>query len=145
MTGAGGGERRTTAGGWPELARGRASELLLDLVYVFVLTRFSVRLIEDFTTDRRIVITEVGQTAILLLALWLVWVEAAWVTSRFDPQDPVIQLVITWIMFGSMIIAVPWTTRDSASAGRCPGAAGPASRPGGSPASASPSATSSSS
>jgi low temperature requirement protein LtrA len=95
-----------TTASWPELVRGRASELLLDLVYVFVLTRFSVRLIEDFTTDRRIVITEAGQTAILLLAVWLIWVQAAWVTSRFDPQDPVIQLVITWIMFGSMIIAV---------------------------------------
>lgn len=95
-----------TTGSWAELVRGRASELLLDLVYVFVLTRFSVRLIEDFTTDRRIVLTEVGQTTVLLLALWLIWVQAAWVTSRFDPQDPVIQLVITWIMFNSMIIAV---------------------------------------
>lgn len=52
-------------------------ELFLDLVYVFALTRFSQRLIEDFTTDRRIVLTELGQTTLLLLALWLVWLRPA--------------------------------------------------------------------
>lgn len=67
-----------TTGGWSEQLRGREGELLLDLVYVFALTRFSQRLIEDFTTDRRIVLPEAGQTALLLLALWLIWVQAAW-------------------------------------------------------------------
>jgi low temperature requirement protein LtrA len=93
-------------GGWPELLRGREAELLLDLVYVFALTRLSQRLIEDFTTERRIVLPEAGQTLLLLLALWLIWVQAAFATSRHDPRRPVIQLVVVWVMFGSMIIAV---------------------------------------
>lgn len=67
-------------------------ELLLDLVYVFALTRFSQRLVEDFTTDRHIFLPEAGQTALLLLALWHVWVQAAWVTSKYDPRQPVVQL-----------------------------------------------------
>ncbi|MGY0003397.1 low temperature requirement protein A [Micromonospora sp. I033] len=95
-----------TIGGWRGLLQGREGELLLDLVYVFVLTRFSQRLIEDFTTDRRVVLPEVGQTVLLLLALWMVWVHAAWVTSRVEPRQPVTQLLIVWTMFGSMIIAV---------------------------------------
>ncbi|MET8832660.1 low temperature requirement protein A [Micromonospora sp. NPDC004540] len=95
-----------TIGGWRGLLQGREGELLLDLVYVFVLTRFSQRLIEDFTTDRQVVLPEVGQTVLLLLALWMVWVHAAWVTSRVDPLQPVTQLLIVWTMFGSMIIAV---------------------------------------
>ncbi|SCG73037.1 low temperature requirement protein A [Micromonospora inositola] len=95
-----------TTARWPELLRGREGELLLDLVYVFALTRLSQRLIEDFTTDRRIVLPEAGQTALLLLALWLVWIHAAWVTSCFDPRQPAIQLMVVWVMFGSMIMAV---------------------------------------
>ncbi|MEU4367832.1 low temperature requirement protein A [Micromonospora chersina] len=95
-----------TIGGWRGLLQGREGELLLDLVYVFVLTRFSQRLIEDFTTDRQVVLPEVGQTVLLLLALWMIWVHAAWVTSRVDPEQPVTQLLIVWTMFGSMIIAV---------------------------------------
>ncbi|MFI7427700.1 low temperature requirement protein A [Micromonospora sp. NPDC049836] len=95
-----------TIGGWRGLLQGREGELLLDLVFVFVLTRFSQRLIEDFTTDRQVVLPEVGQTVLLLLALWMIWVHAAWVTSRVEPEQPVTQLLIVWTMFGSMIIAV---------------------------------------
>ncbi|SCL14461.1 Low temperature requirement protein LtrA [Micromonospora rhizosphaerae] len=99
-------ERQMTIGGSRGLLHGREGELLLDLVYVFVLTRFSQRLVEDFTTERRIILPEVGQTTLLLLALWLIWVHAAFVTSRVDPQRPVTQLLVVWTMFGSMIMAV---------------------------------------
>ena len=100
-----------TTGGAAELLRRREGperttflELFLDLVFVLALTRISQRLVEDYTTERRL--AEVGQTALLLLALWLVWVHAAWVTSRFDPRQPAIQLVIVGVMFGSMTLAV---------------------------------------
>ncbi|GAA4564532.1 low temperature requirement protein A [Micromonospora coerulea] len=99
-------ERQMTSGGWRGLLQSREGELLLDLVYVLVLTRFSERLVEDFTTDRRVVLPEVGQTALLLLALWLVWVHAALVTSKYQTEDPVIQLLIVFTMFGSLIVAV---------------------------------------
>ncbi|QGN49671.1 hypothetical protein GKC29_24450 [Micromonospora sp. WMMC415] len=98
--------RDMTIGGWRGLLHAREGELLLDLVFVFALTRFSERLIEDFTTERRIVLPELGQTVLLLLALWLIWIHAAFVTSVLGPRDRAVQPVIVWIMFGSMIIAV---------------------------------------
>ncbi|MEH0829669.1 low temperature requirement protein A [Micromonospora sp. CPCC 205739] len=94
-----------TVGGLRGL-RGREGELLLDLVYVFALTRISERLIVDLTTQGRVVLPELGQTALLLLALWLTWVRAAMVTSAFDPRRGAIRLVLVLVMFGSMIVAV---------------------------------------
>jgi low temperature requirement protein LtrA len=81
-------------------------ELFFDVVYVFALTRVSYRLVSAFTTNRRTLLPEVGQTLLLLLALWLVWSLTAWTTSRYDPQRPAIQLVVVGSMFGSMVMAV---------------------------------------
>ncbi|MGK5741415.1 low temperature requirement protein A [Micromonospora sp. URMC 103] len=80
--------------------------MLLDLVYVFVLTRLSQRLIEDFTTERRIFLLEAGQTTLLFLAAWLLWVTAGWVSGLYDPRQWTMQAGIVWTMFGSMLIAV---------------------------------------
>jgi low temperature requirement protein LtrA len=91
-------------GGGPQ--RATFLELFFDLVFVFALTRVSQRIIEDLTSQRRVVLTEAGQTILLFLALWLVWILAAWVTSRYNPDRPLIQLVIIAIMFGSMVMAV---------------------------------------
>ncbi|MFE9692524.1 low temperature requirement protein A [Micromonospora sp. NPDC005806] len=95
-----------TVGGLRGLLRGREGDLLLDLVYVFALTRISERLIVDFTAQRRVVLPELGQTALLLLALWLTWVRAAIVHSAFDPRKWAIRLVLVFVMFGTMIMAV---------------------------------------
>jgi low temperature requirement protein LtrA len=81
-------------------------ELFLDLVYVLALTRVSQRLIEDYTADRRTLLPELLQTALMLAALWFVWTCAAWVTSKYDPRQPRTQLALVWVMFGSMILAV---------------------------------------
>ncbi|MGN9915430.1 low temperature requirement protein A [Micromonospora palomenae] len=98
--------RKMTVGGLRGLLRGREAELLLDLVFVFALTRISERLIVDFTTQRRVVLPELGQTALLLLALWLTWVRAAIVTSAADPRKRAIRLALVLVMFGVMIMAV---------------------------------------
>ncbi|WP_328424213.1 low temperature requirement protein A [Micromonospora sp. NBC_00389] len=95
-----------TVGGLRGLFRGREGELLLDLVYVFALTGISERLILDFTTQRRVVLPELGQTALLLLALWYTWVRAAVLTSAYDPRKRAIRLALVLVMFGSMIMAV---------------------------------------
>lgn len=95
-----------TVGGLRGLLRGREGELLLDLVYVFALTGISERLIVDLTTQRQVVLPELGQTALMLLALWLTWVRAALVTSAFDPRKPAIRLVTVLAIFGSMVMAV---------------------------------------
>ncbi|MFK3983112.1 low temperature requirement protein A [Micromonospora sp. NPDC050397] len=81
-------------------------ELFFDLVFVFALTRVSQRLITDFSTDRRILFSEAGQTLLLFLALWLVWSFTALVTSRLDPDRPEIQFVVIASMFGAMVMAV---------------------------------------
>lgn len=104
MTTARGDEVLRGPGGGPQQAT--FLELFLDLAFVFALSRVSQRLVEDFTAQRRILLPEVGQTALLLLALWLVWSLAAWVTSRYDPRRTSIQLTIVGIMFGSMAMAV---------------------------------------
>ncbi|GAB3183738.1 low temperature requirement protein LtrA [Micromonospora palomenae] len=95
-----------TVGGLRGLLRGREGELLLDLVYVFALSRIAERLIVDLTTQRRVVLPELGQTALLLLAFWLTWVRAALVTSAFDPRKGAIRLELVLVMFGVMIMAV---------------------------------------
>ncbi|MEO3924820.1 low temperature requirement protein A [Micromonosporaceae bacterium B7E4] len=89
-------------------SQGRATflELFLDLVYVFALTRLSQRLTDDFTVSRRTLVSELGQTLLVLLALWQVWLLTAWTTSRFDPRRIEIQLVVIASMFGAMIMAV---------------------------------------
>jgi low temperature requirement protein LtrA len=104
MTIAKGDEVLRGPGGGPQ--RATFLELFLDLAFVFALSRLSQRLVDDFTAQRRILLPEVGQTALLLLALWLVWSLAAWVTSRYDPQRTAIQLTIVGIMLGSMAMAV---------------------------------------
>ncbi|MFK3983538.1 low temperature requirement protein A [Micromonospora sp. NPDC050397] len=81
-------------------------ELFFDLVFVFALTRISQRLINDFSSDRRILFSEAGQTLLLFLALWLVWTLTALTTSRLDPDQPAIQLVVVGTMFGAMVMAV---------------------------------------
>jgi len=81
-------------------------ELFFDLVYVFALHQVSHRLIEDLTSERRIVLAEGGKTLLVLLALWLVWTYSAWATSTFDPQRPVVQAIIVATMFGSLVMAV---------------------------------------
>jgi low temperature requirement protein LtrA len=81
-------------------------ELFFDLVYVFALTRVSERLITDFTTARRDLLFEAGETLLLFLALWLVWSFIALTTSRLDPDHPFTQFVVVATMLGAMVMAV---------------------------------------
>ncbi|MFG2055088.1 low temperature requirement protein A [Micromonospora sp. NPDC048930] len=96
-----------------ELLRGRETspratflELFFDVAFVFALTRVSARLINDFTVERRTFLPEVGQTLLLLLALWSVWSLTTWTTSRYNPEAPALQLVVAASMFASMVMAV---------------------------------------
>jgi low temperature requirement protein LtrA len=104
MTTTGGKLRDVPSPGSP--ARATFLELFLDLVYVFAFTRLSARLVGDFTQQRRVIVTETGETVVLLLALWLVWVLTAQMTSAHDPRRQLVQLTVFVVMFGSMIIAV---------------------------------------
>lgn len=81
-------------------------ELFLDLVFVFALTRVSQRLVTDYATEQRIIVSEAGQTLLLLLALWIVWTTTVWATSRLDPEVPQVQVLVIMTMVGSMVMAV---------------------------------------
>ncbi|OKI48927.1 low temperature requirement protein A [Micromonospora sp. CB01531] len=95
--------RLLRGGGGP--SRATFLELFFDLVFVFALTRISQRFVEDFSSGRP-ALPEAGQTTLLLLAFWLVWLQAAWVTSRYDPDRRAIQLLIVGIMLGTLFMAV---------------------------------------
>ncbi|MFG2057500.1 low temperature requirement protein A [Micromonospora sp. NPDC048930] len=89
-------------GGGP--SRATFLELFFDLIFVFALARVSERLVDDFVTAG--LPAAAGQTTLLLLAIWLVWLVAAWVTSRYDPEQPAIELIIVGIMLGTLLMAV---------------------------------------
>ncbi|MGR6319728.1 low temperature requirement protein A [Micromonospora soli] len=90
-------------GGGP--SRATFLELFFDLIFVFALARISERLVDDFVSAGP-VLAAAGQTTVLLLAIWLVWLQAAWVTSRYDPDRPAIELIIVGIMLGTLLMAV---------------------------------------
>ncbi|GIG89905.1 low temperature requirement protein A [Plantactinospora endophytica] len=100
-------------GGGAELLRREESspratflELFLDLVYVFALTRVSQRLVQDFTQLDHEVFLEALRALVLLLTLWLLWSMTTLMTSRFDPERPLVQAIVVVTMFGSMVMAV---------------------------------------
>ncbi|MER7456925.1 low temperature requirement protein A [Micromonospora sp. NPDC126480] len=90
----------------PSVSSPRATflELFFDLVFVFALTRLSVRLIQEVEGGRMLV--GVVETLMLFLALWLVWTITTWVTSRYEPERGIIQAVVVGTMFGSLMMAV---------------------------------------
>ncbi|MCG5461970.1 low temperature requirement protein A [Micromonospora sp. MED01] len=86
-------------------------ELFFDLVFVFALTRIVHELVLDYTRGHvaeRLTtsLAENGETLLLFLAVWWIWTQTAWVTSRFDPFQPAIQFVVLATMYGSLLLAV---------------------------------------
>jgi len=81
-------------------------ELFLDLVYVFALTRVSQRLVQDFTELDGMVLTDALRAVLLLVTLWLLWAMTTLMTSRFDPERSMVQVIVVLTMFASMVMAV---------------------------------------
>ncbi|MEU8217131.1 low temperature requirement protein A [Micromonospora taraxaci] len=89
--------------GQPE--RPNLLELFFDLVFVFALNRVSHRLVEDLT-EGRAVLSDAGETVLLLLAFLVLWFVTAWVTDIYDLQTPQLQGMVYTAMLGAMIMAV---------------------------------------
>ncbi|MEU5909164.1 low temperature requirement protein A [Micromonospora sp. NPDC047527] len=90
------------------MSSGRATfmELFFDLAFVVALTRVSQRfagLSDDAGWE---LVTGFGRTLLLFLALWLIWSHTAWITSRYEPEHPLIQAVVVGTMFAGLIMAV---------------------------------------
>ncbi|MFG3702503.1 low temperature requirement protein A [Micromonospora sp. NPDC047620] len=105
------GRRLPSAGG-----TGRATflELFFDLVYVFALTRISVRSFEDLALEPGGArgwgaVTGGAKTLLLLLALWAVWQGTSWTTSRYDPHHAWLQAVVITALVASMVMGVAIT------------------------------------
>ncbi len=75
-------------------------ELFFDLVFVFAITQISHTLLAHFTASG------VLQAAILMLAVWWVWVFTSWVTNWLDPEQTPVRVML----FGLMILGLLLST-----------------------------------
>ncbi|MCX5064796.1 low temperature requirement protein A [Micromonospora lupini] len=92
----------------PPRSSGRATflELFFDLAFVVALTRVSQRFAGLGDDTGWTLVTGFGRTLLLFLALWLIWSHTAWITSRYEPEHPIIQAVVVGTMFAGLIMAV---------------------------------------
>jgi low temperature requirement protein LtrA len=88
-------------GGEPTLFRARpphgqhrvtSVELFFDLVFVFAVTQLSHGLLGRFTRLGLI------ETAMLMLAVWWVWIYTSWITNWLDPDRPPVKLMMLALM-----------------------------------------------
>jgi low temperature requirement protein LtrA len=71
-------------------------ELFFDLVFVFAVTQLSHKLLEDFSWRG------VLQTALLLLAVWWVWIYTCWITNWLDPDRTPVRLMLFLLMLAGL-------------------------------------------
>jgi low temperature requirement protein LtrA len=91
-------------------ARVTSAELFFDLVFVFVVTQLSARLVRDLTLGG------VVETTMLLLAAWWAWVYTTWTTNWFDPETLAVRSILLVTMVAGMLgaIAIPEAFEDRA-------------------------------
>ncbi|MET7704807.1 low temperature requirement protein A [Micromonospora sp. NPDC005413] len=92
----------------PPTSSGRATflELFFDLAFVVALTRVTQRFADLSDDTGWALVTGFGRTLLLFLALWLIWSHTAWITSRYEPEQPIIQAVVVGTMFAGLVMAV---------------------------------------
>jgi low temperature requirement protein LtrA len=74
-------------------------ELLFDLGLIVALSRVSQRLVEDLSWYNAL------QTAVLLGAIWWVWTVTAYTTDWYDPELPVVQVIVLGVLAGGLLMA----------------------------------------
>lgn len=74
-------------------------ELFFDLAFIVSFALLSRRLVDDLDWHNA------GQTAILLAAMWWVWVATAWSTDWFNPHQPLIRALVLGVMFVGLLSA----------------------------------------
>jgi low temperature requirement protein LtrA len=75
-------------------------ELFFDLVYVFAVTQLSHLL------GSHLSLSGAGQTALLLLVVWWAWVYTTWMTNWFDPDSPLVRMLLIGVMLASLAMAI---------------------------------------
>lgn len=74
-------------------------ELFFDLVFVFAVTQLSHHLLQHLSLAGAL------QTLLLLVAVWMAWCYAAWLTNWFDPDQRVVRLVLVSISLASLLMS----------------------------------------
>ena len=74
-------------------------ELFFDLVFVFAVTQLSHSLLEHFT------VRGIGETTLLLMAVWWVWVYTSWVTNWLDPDRTPVRLMLFALMLAGLVLS----------------------------------------
>jgi low temperature requirement protein LtrA len=74
-------------------------ELFFDLVFVFAITQISHTLLAHFTA------LGVLQTAILMLAVWWVWVFTSWITNWLDPEQTPVRVMLFGLMIAGLLLS----------------------------------------
>lgn len=74
-------------------------ELFFDLAFVYALTQLDRGLTHDLSAPAWL------RALLLLAALWWVWTVTAWSTDWFDPDHPFVRGLLTWVMFGALLMA----------------------------------------
>jgi low temperature requirement protein LtrA len=75
-------------------------ELFFDLVFVFAVTQLSHMLMAHLTP------AGVAQVALLLLAVWWVWIYTSWATNWLDPERIPVRVVVLALMLGGLLLSV---------------------------------------
>jgi len=90
------------------LLRGRGSldsgkvgmvELFFDLVFVFAVTQLSHSLLAHLTVGGAV------QVALLMVAVWWVWIFTSWVTNWLDPEQLPIRLGLFGLMVAGLLLS----------------------------------------
>jgi low temperature requirement protein LtrA len=74
-------------------------ELFFDLAFIFALTQLTRSLVQDITMGGAL------RSLVLLAAVWWVWSVTAWSTDWLDPNQPFVRALLTWVMFGGLLLA----------------------------------------
>ncbi len=74
-------------------------ELFFDLVFVFAVTQLSHGLLRDLT------LVGLLHTAMLLFAVWWVWIYTAWATNWLDPQKTPVRLLLFALMLAGLLLS----------------------------------------
>lgn len=74
-------------------------ELFFDLVFVFAVTQLSHALLEDFTPAGAL------HAALLLMAVWWVWIYTSWVTNWLDPERTPVRLLLLGLMLAGLLLS----------------------------------------
>ena len=80
--------------------RATTLELFYDLVFVFAITQISHLLLQNLTWSG------VGQSVVVLLAVWWSWNYTTWVTNELDPRSIVVRLLLIALMLASLLMAI---------------------------------------